>query len=307
MAALLAEQAAAQLDPVPLAPETLDAARVEFLRRSRRWNALMPDGVTVRDTALAIGDRRIGLKILQPGNPLPGSLVYVHGGGFVFGSPASHARITALLAAGTGLTTISVDYRLAPEHPFPHGLNDVIAVLDNLETLRHDHGFDAGPCLMAGDSAGATLVLSSLLAKPELAASVRGAVLFYGAFGTDFDTPSYRSFAEGYGLTRQRMMDFWSVYLAGADGAAQGRAVPLQAQDAGLSALPPLQLLGAGADVLLSDSVLMHRRLCDLGRDDQLIIEPGCTHGFVQMSSEFPRAAQALGHAAEWLSARAVG
>ncbi len=307
MARILDRLEAENQQPAVIDPQDMTKARADFVGRNQRWNVPMPKTVSVRQTALATRGRDIPLSILEPASPSPGTIVFVHGGGFVFGSPATHARFAALIAEGAGLPVVSVDYRLAPEHPFPAAQEDVISVLEHRADIGRAAEIEAGPCFLIGDSAGATLALSALLARADLARQITAAALCYGAFGTDFESPSYTAFDTGYGLTRQRMIEFWSFYLGG-DNQCQGpNAVPLLADAARLATLPPLYINAAGLDPLLSDSLMLHQRLSDIGRSDALDLDEGVVHGYLQMSSELDLARHGINRLTRWVAEQMEG
>lgn len=276
--------------------------RALVARANARWNMDLPP-LALRETVVVdadpvLGSARRNLEVIVPENARPGALIFVHGGGFCFCSPATHERCARLLAIESGLPVLVPDYRLAPEDPFPAGLHDVIAVLRNgFKATRHLR-IEAGPVLISGDSAGANLALAALLheqaaGRPDIA----GALLFYGTYGRDFDTPSYAEFAEGPGLTRAKMQRYWSAYAGGDDDgtlAADVLAWPLEASDEALSRLPPLYLMAAGIDPLLSDTLRLEARLGALGRPETTAIHPGVVHGFLQHSIDLEAAREAL-------------
>ncbi|MFC7066558.1 alpha/beta hydrolase [Brucella rhizosphaerae] len=241
------------------------------------------------------------MLVLEPHNKKPGSILFVHGGGFAFCSPKTHERCARVLAEKTRLTAVLPDYRLAPENPFPAGLHDVIgamrALIDGkLEGL-------VGPVYIAGDSAGANLALSAMLHEAENNYALpKGALLFYGNYAMDFDTPSYQAFINGPGLTTDRMKRYWNWYAGGQDIVSHPLACPLQAKDAALEKMPPLYLTAAGIDPLFSDTILLHERLLKIGRKDELAITEGVVHGFLQYTNELTAAEAALEDAATALS-----
>jgi acetyl esterase len=299
MAALLARVLAedgVQPDLTTLPPAV---GRAQSEKNNRRWNLDLPPMQSVRDVWIeadeVLGSARTRLRVLVPDGRIPGLLIFVHGGGFVFCSPESHERCARILAAETGMAVLMPDYRLAPEHPYPAGLMDVIACIRQAQSAPAIFGLDAGPIVIGGDSAGANLALAAILheqaaAQPALA----GALLFYGTFGRDFTTQSYTDFAEGPGLTRARMQHYWQWYVGDRNVAADPLACPLSASDSALAALPPLHLMAAGVDPLLSDTILLHERLRALGRAETMTIVPGVTHGFLQNTIDLAAAREAL-------------
>ncbi|MBD8893582.1 alpha/beta hydrolase [Roseibium litorale] len=299
MAALMA-RVVAEDGPQP-DPTTLSPAQGRDLseRSNRHWNLDLPV-LAARSTVHLAADASLGsiacrMEVLVPEAAAPGAILFVHGGGFAFCSPETHERCARLLAIESGLPVLVPDYRLAPEHPYPAGLMDSIAAFRQAFEASASAGVKPGPLLVAGDSAGANLALSVLLheqtaGKPGAA----GALLFYGTFDRDFGTPSYRQFAEGPGLTRGKMQRYWTWYAGPADQTQDVLACPLQATDAALSALPPLHLMAAGVDPLLSDSINLTARLEAIGRPERLTIVPGVTHGFLQNTIDLEAAREAL-------------
>lgn len=257
------------------APDTvpLDVARANFIAANAAWNTPVA-GVGGKDVVVG----GIACRLLQPARRRPGTVAFVHGGGWTLGTPATHERFASLLAAATRRAVLVPDYRLAPEHPAPAAIDDVLAVLA---------GWDApGDVLLAGDSAGANIAMAAALARPRRAPAFLS--LLYGCFAPDFDTPSHARNGTGYGLTTSRMRWYWRNWLGpGADP----RGMPGRADD--LSGLPACHLLAAGLDPLLDDSVRLAGRLAAAGVPVQLDVVPGVVHGFLQMTSRLPPAVMA--------------
>lgn len=308
MAGLMARLAAdgPQQDPTLLAPE---AGRALSAESNRRWNLDLPEMAVVADVWIeadaVLGSARCRMRVLVPQERGAGAILYVHGGGFAFCSPETHERCARLLAIESKLPVLLPDYRLAPENRYPAGLKDVVACMRTAATAGESLGVEKGPLLLAGDSAGANLALAALLHEQGGGehAAASGALLFYGNYAMDFSTPSYQAFSNGPGLTRARMQRYWAWYAApGADISEDPLACPLAADDAALSALPPLYLMAGGVDPLLSDTLLLHQRLKALGRKEAATVVPGVTHGFLQNTIDLAAAREAL--AAAGLAAR---
>ena len=303
------ERAAAELGPLPdatLLPPAEGRALSECV--NERWNRDLPDmagkSATLVPADPGLGSADCPLTILSPSQAAGGTILYVHGGGFAFGSSRSHERTARVLASEAGMDIVLPDYRLAPEDPFPAGLRDVVACLRAL-IAGAVRGLGQGPVLVAGDSAGANLALAAMLHEQAQGRPLpAGALLFYGNYAADLTGDSYRRFAEGPGLTTARMARYWSWYAAGREIAGEPLACPLAASDAALAALPPLHLMAAGVDPLLSDSVALQARLAGLGRPETLDIVPGVTHGFLQATRELAAAREAL--AAAGAAARTI-
>ena len=134
----------------------------------------------------------IRVRLYDPGIPAPApTVILLHGGGWVFGSIDTYDGFARQIAKRSGLRCLSVDYALAPEHPFPAPLDDCIAAVRWAVSEGSNFGIDAQRIALIGDSSGANLVLAACLALRDAGSSpVRGAALLYGAYSTDFDTPS---------------------------------------------------------------------------------------------------------------------
>ncbi len=235
-----------------------------------------------------------------PPNPDGGAIIYAHGGGFAFGSPETHRQIACGLAVAAGVTVLSVDYRLSPEHPFPAGLDDMIAAWRAANSVLAAEGLTEGPLWLAGDSAGANLAVAAMLhEKAQGHPLPAGGLLFYAMLGLDFTTPSYRTFENGPGLTKNELLHFWQWY--GAPNGQEALFAPLSANDRQLADLPPLFLVAAGVDPLLSDTLILAERRRAMGCDDALHTIPAVTHGFLKMAGQLTAADATLQAAGDWL------
>jgi acetyl esterase len=278
--------------------------RAAFAATARPWNEPRPELAEVRGVVLESAGHPVPARLYRPALGEPETLVvYVHGGGWTFGSPDTHDRTVRLLAREADSAVLSVDYRLAPEHPFPAALDDVAAALDAVACGAL--GFHLGPgCIaLAGDSAGANIVLAALIARRgKGAAPLAGAALFYGCYAPDFGTRSHHRLGDGaFGLSTERMRWYWRNYL-GAEG--EGTASLAAPGRARLDGLPPLYLNAAGLDPLLDDTLDLATRLAEAGVPCRLDIVPGVVHGFAQMTSELTAARDALREAGAFLKAK---
>ncbi|MBW6425165.1 alpha/beta hydrolase [Rhizobium sp. XQZ8] len=309
----LMERVAAELGPLS-DPTTLPSAegRAQSLAANVRNNVNLPEMENVAEVFVAedavLGSARCRVKVLVPAGVGEGAILFVHGGGFAFCSPETHERCARVLALEAGLPVVLPHYRLAPENPYPAGLKDVVATLRSLFEVTAGAGVRPGLLLMSGDSAGANLALATMLhEQAEGRALPDAGLLFYGNYARSFDTPSYERFADGPGLTRGKMQRYWSFYAGGRAIEDDLLACPLAASDAALAALPPLYLMAAAVDPLLSDTLTLSQRLRALGRDDELNVVPGVVHGFLQNTNELSAAREALaaaGKAARQLTRR---
>jgi acetyl esterase len=235
----------------------------------------------------------------KPGAAASGLVIYIHGGGWRFGSPASHEHLARLIALETDAHVLSVDYRLAPEHPFPAPRDDVLDAIHAAETGRCS-GLPKPAIALAGDSAGAALALSALIRRRDLGLPpLAGAALFYGCFTQDYETGSYKRFGDGtYGLPRSRVEQYWRDYLGDAPHDPASGAVPGEAPLAGM---PPLFLHAAGLDVLLDDTLALAARLAEAQVRFRVDVEPGLIHGHLQMAPKLAPARRVIKTAALFL------
>jgi acetyl esterase len=303
LAALLATidaEIGPQPDPTLLPPAE---GRALSERLNRRWNTDLPTMATVNEVIVPtdpiLGSAECHMQILVPPHPGEGAILFIHGGGFAFCGPKTHERCTRLLAHKSSLPLLVPDYRLAPEHPFPAGLCDVVACLRLAFDMTSSTGTRRGPLLIAGDSAGANLALAAMLHEHDAGRKLPdGALLFYGVYGADFETPSYRRFRDGPGLTTAKMQRYWDWYLPDATARNNPLASPVHADEEALRALPPLHLMAAEIDPLLSDTLALAARLQTAGRQDHVHLVRGVTHGFLQMTNALDEARKALKTAA---------
>jgi acetyl esterase len=151
---------------------------------------------------------------------------------------------------------------------------------------------------VSGDSAGANLALAAMLHEQRLGHALPdGGILFYGVYSADHATPSHKRFVDGPGLTTGKMRRYWDWYAPDEAVRRDPLAAPLEASDAELREMPPLWLMAAGIDPLLSDTLALARRLSELGRPDPVTVVPGVVHGFLQMTVSLEAARIALAEA----------
>ncbi|KLK94685.1 alpha/beta hydrolase [Microvirga vignae] len=294
-------QRVAEEDGPPIDPTLLPAAegRAAAAKGNLRWNIDLPVMAEIGEYRIPanpdLGSAECRTRVLIPRERTAGILLFVHGGGFAFCSPETHERCARLLAIETGMAVVVPDYRLAPEHPYPAGLMDVVASLRALQSEPSSFGFGPGPLLVSGDSAGANLALAAMIHEHRLGRALpQGALLFYGVYSADHTSPSHVRFADGPGLTTAKMRRYWDWYVSSDEARHDPLICPLEASDSELRALPPLWLQAAGIDPLLSDTLALGRRLRDLGRDDPVSVVPGVVHGFLQMTVSLQAAREAL-------------
>lgn len=286
----------AEAGPVDRSALPIAEARQQMAAGNRAWNEPLPDMAEARDFAIDGPGGSITVRLLRPLDvETDGAILYFHGGGFVLGSLDTHHRLMRLLAIESRATLIGVDYRLAPEHPFPAALDDCVQATRWLQSEASALDLDAERIVLAGDSAGANLALSTLLrlrdAREPLPA---GAALFYGCYWARLGTDSHRTYGGGgYRLSTEEMGWFWQNYL-GERGRGDVYAEPMDAHFAGL---PPLFLNYGEVDPLADDTRELVARLDRAGVVHECLAYSGLVHGFLQMSSRVEPAAAAIADA----------
>lgn len=229
---------------------------------------------------------RPSTPVYQPSKqPVP-VLVWLHGGGWMVGSPDSHDALCRRLANRAGCVVVSVHYRLAPEHPFPAALDDALAAVGWVADHADEIGGDASRLAVGGDSSGASIAAS--VARHRL--DVRLQVLVYPATDAAMDTASHERYASGYYLERDEMRSSWDSYLAGADP-ADPDASPLRADD--LAGVAPAFVLVAGFDPLHDEGVAYAGRLQAAGVPVELVEFEGQIHGFLRWLATLDAAGEA--------------
>ncbi|GJG88923.1 alpha/beta hydrolase [Gemmatimonadetes bacterium T265] len=278
--------------PRPEGPRSVEALRSGFVAMMAAMR--VPDGIRTAETTLGA---RSALRVEPVGRPRAGTILYFHGGGFVFGSPETALSLTGNLVARTGVRALSVDYRLAPEHPFPAATDDAFAAYRALL----DGGADPAGVVLAGDSAGGGLAVTTCLSARAASLPMPAAVV---AFSPGLDmTRTGESMDTKAGLdpffTREELRYTGAMYLAGQD--------PLQdllspALLADLTGFPPLLLQAGTNEVLLDDATRLAARARAAGADVILDVTADVPHVFQAFAGVLDEADRALDRAALFIT-----
>lgn len=241
---------------------------------------------------IVANDIPVRLYYPSEASPLP-LLVFYHGGGWVIGDLTGRDLLCRKLANQAQCAVMSVDYRLAPEHPYPAPLDDCYAA--TVWAIEHatEIGIDPSRVAIGGESAGGNLaacvaIKAAQQQGPELAFQL----LIYPVTAANFDSPSYIENAEGYMLTRASMYWFWDQYLLDPSKRDDPLVSPLCAED--LSGLPPAHIITAEFDPLRDEGEAYAKKLANHGVDVTVTRYDGVIHGFLGMSDILPPAQTAL-------------
>jgi acetyl esterase len=226
----------------------------------------------------------VRVRCYEPDGPARGPrLVWCHGGGYVTGSLEAVDPICRMVLQRTRAPLTSVDYRLAPEHPFPAALEDCVAVLRAAA--------EQGPVAVGGDSAGGGLAAAACLELRGEGLPVVAQVLLTPLVDATLRSPSVTSLGRGFGLTREALEQFVNLYLQGADP-RDPRCSPVLADD--LSGLPPAVVVTAECDPLRDEGEAYAARLEQAGVRVEARRYDAMVHGFAGMSSLTPVADEAM-------------
>ncbi len=239
---------------------------------------------SVEDRTIPSAEFDIPIRIYTPEGDGPFPIyVYFHGGGFIMGSIETHDINCRRIANDSGCKVISVEYRLAPEHPFPAAPNDCFAAVKWISENAEMLGGDPNELAVGGDSAGGNLAtVVCLMAREKNGPAITKQILAYP--GCDFKSnetlyPSIQENGSGYGLDREAMVRTTSYYLQNPSDADNPYASPIRAND--LSGLPPALILTAEYDPLRDEGESYAAMLKEAGVPVELKRYEGVLHGFL--------------------------
>ncbi len=236
------------------------------------------EGVVVTKKQISTADGEVGVYIYQPENKQPDSpgMLWIHGGGYIMGNADSD--FASMFAKELNATVVSVDYRLAPEHPFPAGLNDCYAALLWMVEHAEELGIDTSRIAIGGDSAGAGMTAGlALRNRDERGPELTLQFLLYPMLDNLHDTPS--GAIEDYPVwNRPTSFNAWEMYLNGTPGLkASPYAAAARAKD--VSELPPTFITTGAVDLFRDEIIDYAQRLMAAGVPTQLAVFPGMYHG----------------------------
>jgi acetyl esterase len=293
--------AAAQPGSVPIHELPVESARAFGTRLIPMYGS-GPELESVEQLDLKAADGgSFAIRCLRPADTR-GVIVYLHGGGWVVGGGLdSNDTMARILASATRCTVVLVDYRLAPEHPFPIPLRDASFATawaaENLARLAAS----GAPLVVAGDSAGGNLAIGVGRLARDGGPEISQLVLAYPVADADFERPSYNAPENQLLLDRRGMEWFWDNYLPDPASRMDPDASPVRDPD--LAGVPPTVILTAEHDPLRDEGEELAERLADAGVEVELRRFDGQMHGFLTMVNILPGSAEGLGFIADRINA----
>lgn len=280
-AALEGLPAAGWQDIATLSPQ---AAREQSWRfaQMRRFPVSLPP-INSRDVQLSVsGGDSILLRLYQPEEThSTAAIIYYHGGGYVVGSVEQYDPVCRWIAAKLSVPVISVDYRLAPEYPFPIQIEDGYAALEWIVNNAHALGIQDRHMIVSGDSAGAHLAtMMCILSRDRKGPKIAGQWLLYPWVDDDLNRTSYAMYSEGFVLKKSSMEWYIKQYLTG-DAKANYPAFPMQITN--LKNLPAAFVVVAECDVLYDEAQAYIQKLRAAGNTVHDCVAEGMIHGFLTL------------------------
>src|SRR5438552_12134991 len=268
-----------------VAPDRTQASLSEVRAATDRIGAFLGEGSVPlqreRDLSLPGPHGQVPCRLYLPDSvERPPLIVYAHGGGFMQRSLPSWDHFLRDLVRQSGVAALSVDYELSPEVKCRVACDEMVAMTRLAAREGAGLGIDPTRLALGGDSAGANLALAAALAMRDAGErALRFQLLIYGCFSTDCDSPSWRRFGQGAGLSQTQMRWIWETYLERPGQKQDWRAAPIMAD---LKGVAPAHLIVGSLNPLLDDSNDLAAKLKTAGVPCQLTIYQGINHGFIR-------------------------
>ena len=281
----LINQLAAEAGP-PVYTLSPDEARNALLR-AQAVPVSKPDA-QIKDWNVNSGPYRLRLRTIRPyaaagRDPV---VMYFHGAGWVMGDATTHDRLVRELAVGANATVVFLDYDRAPEYRYPVAIEQAYAATLYVTEHPEEFGVDATRLVVAGDSVGGNMAtVVCLLARQRSGPRIAGQLLFYPVTNADFESGSYKQFANGPWLTRAAMQWFWDQYLPDYDQRKDPTVSPLLASSEQLAGLPRALIITAENDVLRDEGEAYGRKLIQAGVEVVTTRYNATIHDFVMLNA----------------------
>ncbi|WP_016835824.1 alpha/beta hydrolase [Herbaspirillum lusitanum] len=261
----------------------------------------------VSEKTIRVNGSDLKLTIVRPAGSKQKTLpafMYFHGGGWVLGDFPTHERLVRDLVAGSGAVAVFVNYALSPEAEYGVAIEQAYAATKWVAEHGKEINIDGKRLGVAGNSAGGNIAaVVALMASEKGTPALRSQVLLSPVTDANFDTPSYKQFANGYFLTKDLMVWFWDNYTTDAKARKQIYASPLQATSEQLKGLPPTLILTAEFDVLRDEAEAYGRKLDVAGVPVKSVRYNGMIHdfGLLNAFSHLPAPRSAMAQASQEL------
>ncbi len=292
----------------PLESMTPTDARAALVAAQAGPQVVLP-AADVSEKTIRVNGGDLKLTIVRPAGSeqqtLP-AFMFFHGGGWVLGDFPTHERMVRDLVAGSGAVAVFVDYTLSPEAAFGVAIAQAYAATRWVAEHGEQINVDGKRLAVVGNSAGGNMAaVVALMANEKGAPALRAQVLLCPVTDADFDTPSYKQFADGYFLTKDLMAWFWNNYTTDAEARSQMHASPLRATAEQLKGLPPTLIQTAEFDVLRDEAEAYGRKLGAAGVPVKSVRYNGMIHdfGLLNVFSHLPAPRSAMAQAAQELKA----
>ncbi|AZF05411.1 MULTISPECIES: alpha/beta hydrolase [unclassified Pseudomonas] len=265
-------------------------------------------GVEVSDKTITADGKTIKLTVVRP-EKAKGELpvfMFFHGGGWVLGDYPTHARLIRDLVVSSGAVAVYVDYTPSPEAHYPTAINQAYAATKWVAENGKQINVDGKRLAVAGNSVGGNMAaVVSLMAKEKATPKIRFQLLLWPVTDSNFETDTYKQFAEGHFLTRNMMTWFWDSYTTDLKARAEIHASPLKASIDQLKGLPPALVQTAGLDVLRDEGEAYAQKLDAAGVDVTAVRYNGMIHdyGLLNPLSQVPEVKAAMRQAGTELKA----
>lgn len=272
---------------------SVEARRQTFRDEAFALRGAMAPMTSREDRTIEVDGRSIGVRLYVPLSEESRALViYFHGGSFVTGDLDTHEWLCRRLAADTKMRFLAIDYRLAPEHPFPAGLNDAMDAIRYVANHRSEFGVANSRLIVMGESAGANLATVAAAQLRDEGLPLAAQVLIYPTLGPELMTESAHTFASGYFLDLDHLRYDYRQYLGQYGDHTDPRVTPLLRLD--LSGVAPAVVVVAQCDPLRDEAVAYAGLLRHCGVPVELLEAKGMVHGFLEMGGVVPEALEVV-------------
>ncbi len=286
-------------NPAPHPKDTTYVKRREV--RRAQTEAIRGDVAPVEevvDVLLDLGDRTLEARHYVPyGDESKALVVYFHGGSFVIGDLETNDALCRRISADTKMRFLAINYRLAPEHPFPAGINDAVDVFRHVVKNFEKFADKNAKLIVMGDSAGAAIVTVAAALTRDEGLGMVAQVLVYPTLGPELFTESAKRFGTGYFLEMDHLRYDYQQYLGDFKDHTDPRVTPLLFPD--LTGAPPAIIVVAGCDPLRDEGVAYAGLLEHFGVKVELLEAEGMIHGFLSLGGIIPECLDVVDDLAE--------